>query len=167
MDKHDDIEMLLIEIMESKDFQKSLEASGESLVGYSEQEIRAMAEELKDQVIEAYLGAVSIGAQFDTSTVSVGDYSSNKEQASIKISFDGSGLYRPSLYSEKYPDGVYDIFGLLTHGYTAKGEVYGLWRDKRIASLHKRPPSNFLKMVADEFENTHAGVQVILPDEWI
>lgn len=165
MFEHDDIDELLAEILASDDFAESVK--DENFVGYDEEEIKQLAQELKQSIIEAYLNIVSQGAAFDVSTVSVNNYNTKGDEASIKITFNGSGLWRPSLFPKKYPDGVYDIFGLIANGYHAERRVFGEWRGRRISSQTFRAPNDFLQKVASDFELTHDGIQVILPDEWI
>lgn len=165
MFEYDDIDELLADILVSDDFTESVR--DENLVGYSEDEIRQFAQILKQNIIEAYLSVVSQGATFDVGTVSISNYKSKNNEASIKITFDGSGLWRPSLFPKKYPNGAYDIFGLITQGYHADNKVFGEWRGRRISSQTNRFPNDYLQKVAADFELSHEGIQVILPDEWM
>ncbi len=123
---------------------------------YSEEEMRAIAAELRDMVIAAYQREVRTkGADyFDVSGVHVGKPMKPRAKdgkVRLKVTFSSRALSRRSLHSRqpvaagshktKYVyapknwgddyftgKGVYDIFGLFTQGYDAK-PVYGEWWD--------------------------------------
>lgn len=45
----------------------------------------------------------------------------------FELGWNPTVIHRDSLYEDGYPDGIEDIVGLLTTGYSAKNYVYGLW----------------------------------------
>ena len=76
--------------------------------------------------------------------------------------------HRDSLYPKKY-DGVDNIVALMNCGYSANGEVFGIWKDKRIVSLQMREGKWFMQKAADEFERLYGeeyGVTVAIAPEY-
>lgn len=186
-----DIDDLLVEILEDEGFKKEMVSDGDdSVVGYTLAEIKIMADELRTCIVNAYLGIVQDPEKyFDISTTEIEDpkvgYSSNKEgivgNVELKITFDGDGLYRESLYNPDGSEGayytgtgVYDIFGLLTRGYATKS-VVGFWVNPQTGAIHgddkilnrrSRVPDAFIRNAVDDFEKKYPGVQITLPPEW-
>lgn len=93
----------------------------------------------------------------------------------VRIVFDDRALERPSLVGwDGLPvgDGVYDIIGLLTQGYSASDYVYGDWTtytgtdtdrgNGRIRSKISRPPNSFMSDAISAFEREYAQYNFIV-----
>lgn len=92
--------------------------------------------------------------------------------ASIAI-YMKDDAYRPSLYPEKYPRGheksMTNIVAAFNRGIHANGEVFGIWKDKRIVSLQTREGKWFIQRAVEEFEALHGakyGVTVRIDSEY-
>lgn len=147
-----DILDMLKDYIDSPQGKSDLKSSGFNISGYSEQEMKQIALELRNAIIEAYLSLVKDqGKYFDTNSVKV---NSPREQSDgtwkLSVSFPDKVLFRRSLYSDSPKkgkgatsvktstgtgyftgSGVYDIIGLFTQGYSASRSVYGTWWDNQ------------------------------------
>lgn len=144
-------------------------------------EIEQMFFEAVCEVIPSFRNSYeSVHAEADT----FGD-----EGVYVHISVDEEALHRSSLHymredkdaepgnrlSIGHGEGVYDIIGLFTHGYTISGKrPYGFWvRDglngqeplKRIGALMHRDPNPFLKVLVDEINREYRGICTATLDE--
>lgn len=147
------INKFLIDYMKSDDGKKEIERqTKETLVDMTDSQMQAIAEELSDMIIDAYLDEVKhSGKYFDRDTIRIGKpHVAAEGKTRVRITFDKKGLFRQSLvvgdggygygnatspyqfydtnglsYYATGP-GVYDIIGLLTQGYSTK-PVYGYW----------------------------------------
>lgn len=99
----------------------------------------------------------------------------------VRIVFDDKTLERPSLVGMSgtpVGDGVYDIIGLLTQGYSASDYVYGDWTtytgidtdrgNGRIRSKKSRPANSFMSDAISAFEKEYAQYNflVLYPSLW-
>lgn len=90
---------------------------------------------------------------------------------SINLSFAPDAIHResldPKIHGGKYAKGVDNIVSLLTKGYTAHGDVSGMWHGQMILNKLERAPEPFIQEGVDAFLAKHGGVaQVTLPDEY-
>lgn len=60
-------------------------------------------------------------------------------------------LSRPSLYSEKYEEGLKDLAEMLNDGMSAKDHVYGTWHGKKIRSKTTFPGTYFMEQAVRDF----------------
>lgn len=85
----------------------------------------------------------------------------------ITLSFAPDAIHRKSLEPERFPKGVDNIVSLLTKGYTAHGDVVGMWHDKMILNKLERDPEPFIQQGVDAFLADYGDVtQVTLPDDY-
>ena len=107
-----------------------------------------------------------------------------EDSYTVKIHFSDEILKRKSLwtgYSRQFPDkngrymgytgdGVYDLLGLYTSGYTAKHQVYGYWvgheNDAYYASRTHLKANAFISDVINAFMAEHPDVKINYPHEW-
>lgn len=161
---------------------------------YTDQEMIAIANELKLALASAFVGAqTSLGGTFDVHSVDV-KLSRGKKENVILVSFPGTVLRRNSLmkYDGSYTgEGVDDIFALFTHGWHAKNYAYGSWMDAYsddemstpFQSAHSRsyssfghgvmirsrkdfPGSSFIQDTCSYFETKYPGLSIKLPKDW-
>ena len=190
-----DIDRIIKEYCISPAGQRALKEQGvEDLQLYNETEMVQLANELRDDIINAYLGVVkSPDKYFDIKTTRISEprVMSNKVWK-VNISFSGKGLSRRSLavmydtngkaYNTDVAGGsigftgkgVYDIFGLFTQGYSTK-RVFGEWWDNQsdlgtlgifIGSMAVRHANSFISDTIHRFEAQHPYVEVNYPKLW-
>lgn len=106
---------------------------------------------------QGFLGPTAISALNDI------DYNQpipfDADHYSISVYFSGN-LHRKSLNKQKYPDGAYDIVGLLNSGYSSRHSVFGVWEghgEEPIPSLVKRRGAHFIQEAADDFMGNYAS----------
>ena len=88
-------------------------------------------------------------------------------QLEIHNDFDPEKVHRPSLYPDKYPDGVSDIVDLMNRGYEADREAYGQWHGGAVRSLRQRDALMFLQAAVRDFNTRNAGkAEVILNEKY-
>lgn len=151
-----DFEDLLDDFFQSSEGKDFLKNSNLNLSGYSEAEMKEIASELVNAIVQAYFGVIKESRKyFNTKGVIINKPYNNKDGTwGLTISFPDKILYRHSLYSDapkKYGGaktkpldpfsrdskylgdftgvGVYDIFGLITQGSSISKAVYGSWWD--------------------------------------
>ena len=78
------------------------------------------------------------------------------------VGFYTNDVKRPSLYPQRYPNGVKNIIKLFTTGYQAKKHVYGNWNSSHgvynnVRSTLRREPNPFLEDAVKEFNRDYAG----------
>lgn len=111
---------------------------GDSLPDFYENELRRL---LTKHIREA-------GFEFDEYIERVGcRWDNARGKWDIQLQFDPAQITRESMYSEGYPDGVYDIVALMNHGYKADDYVY----DGAARSLREREGAFFIQKAVDEF----------------
>jgi len=178
-----DINSIIKNYVNSLDGQSSLEKNGLTLSGYSELEMTALAEELLNDIINAYFGILKETKKyFNVDAVKIGNARKLKNGWKLIISFPDKILSRKSLNRVDGKGfineaGVYDIFGLFTQGYTARKPVYGYWWDNEandgeretglVKSLTHRAANPFIINAVNEFRNRHPGIEVTLPSGWV
>lgn len=144
----------------------------------SKESLTLLATELWESIANRYCVEIpsAQAGDFSMSDISISTPVETKTGCDIRISVDPDALHRYSLVKEDggyTGSGVYDIFGLITQGYSTKTAV-GYWADKQgvaksmgyVLSLSKREPNPFIQEVANEFETIHGGVTVELPELW-
>lgn len=157
-----------------------------ALRGYSKEELKAAAQELKESLIDAFLAEQTqpeSEREFARGLVRVNIRGSDTTGYKASITFYEDALSRESLLGidgqTHTGDGVYDIFGLFTQGYHASKRVIGWWvtydergsfsgdkYDRPIPSLQTRYPSNFISDTIRAFERKYPGIYVKYPDLW-
>ncbi len=86
---------------------------------------------------------------------------------SIDLSFAPGAIHRKSLEPERFPKGVDNIVSLLTKGYTAHGDVVGMWHDKMILNKLERDPEPFIQEAVNEFLVKRGDVATVtLPEDY-
>lgn len=178
--------------------QADLKKSGINISGYSESEMKEIAADLRDAIIGAYLGVVrDPGKYFDVGATRINSPREQKDGTwKISVTFSDSALFRRSLCSE-FPkksggatlietstgsgfftgNGVYDIIGLFTQGYSARKNVYGTWWDNQyddgdrgslgtIRSLRYRSPNDFVSKTIADFKSKYPNIDVLYPALW-
>lgn len=151
---------------------------------YSAESMRKIAYRLRDDIIAAYQREVkdaSPYAKFDVADTSVYTKGFADGSASITILFRDDALRRPSLYRRNWEptgSGVYDIFGLLTQGYSASNYTYGIWvhndgtditdegSDGIIRSLKSRQGSDFINKVIEKYRVMFPDITFRWPKLW-
>lgn len=89
----------------------------------------------------------------------------------INLSFAPDAIHRdsldPEIHDGKYEDGVDNIISLFVKGYTAHGDVSGMWHDRMILNKLHRDATPFMQKAVDDFLSRHGGVaQVTLPEDY-
>ena len=149
---------------------------------YNSVSANSLAIELWNDIIDEYCRTVPAAeaGDFSLSDISISEPISTDFGVDLKIEVSPEALHRYSLRigsdsSDRYTgSGVYDIFGLITRGYSARSSVVGFWVDRHgvakesgyITSLRKRSPNPFIKDAVSAFESRHADVTVDLPELW-
>lgn len=89
----------------------------------------------------------------------------------INLSFASDSIHRdsldPEIHDGKYKDGVDNIISLFVKGYTAHGDVSGMWHGQMVLNKLHRKASPFMQEAVDEFLVKHGDVaQVTLPEDY-
>lgn len=138
---------------------------GQGSNGVSIEQAKKMGEEMRD-ILYANL-PVGLKASVRTSDIIV---SAPKVQADgsmlVELNFRPEALERESLDPEKYPEGVDNIIRLFSHGYTAHGDVVGMWHGHEQWNLRHRNADPFMQNAVDEFNALHGGAKIadVRPD---
>lgn len=186
---------MLESYISSPEGKKDLKESGINITGYSEKEMKIIATELRDSIINAYLGVVKDPKKyFDVKATKVNSPREQKDGTwKISVTFSSKALRRRSLYSDAPKKnsgaalvktstgsgwftgaGVEDIIGLFTTGYTAKDSVYGSWWNNQyddgdghfIRSKRHRDPNDFVSKTIENFKTKYVGIDVSYPALW-
>lgn len=197
-----EINKMLADYMKSDSGKKEIAAqTGITFEEYSTDKMKLIAQELSDMIVDAYLSEVKhTGKYFDKSLIRIGVPSNTtKGKVRLRITFDKKALFRQSLvvgdgsygygspYKTKYPftsingfdyyatgEGVYDIVGLLTQGYSTK-PVYGYWWDNKnnnegsghkIKNKRTRSGSDFVTRAVNNFKLKYPNIDVVYPKLW-
>ena len=78
----------------------------------------------------------------------------------VDVNIDGA-LSRPSLAADRY-GGIENIVALLNKGYSAGGQVYGVWQGNKIASRQSREGLGFIQKTISAFLASYGAVYNIL-----
>lgn len=132
---------------------------GQGSGAVSIEQARKMGEEMRDIL---YVNLPSgLKASISTSDIIV---SAPKVQADgsmlVELSFRQEALERKSLDPEKYPEGVDNIIRLFSRGYTAHGDVVGMWHGHEQWNLRHRAADPFMQNAVDEFNALHGGAGI-------
>lgn len=123
------------------------------------EQAKKMGEEMRD-ILYANL-PVGLQASISASDIIV---SAPKVQADgsmlVELNFRPEALERESLDPDKYPEGVDNIIRLFSHGYTAYGDVVGIWHEHEQWNLRHRSADPFMQNAVDEFNALHGGAGV-------
>lgn len=193
MISQNELQGIVEEFLQSSDGKAYLVDNAVNLSGYTEEEMKHMAEELRDRIVDAYLGIVADpAAYFDISGIRINSPRQGETRWKLNITFSAKSLHRYSLSTnwndkgvhqkfDKWGDegnytgkGVYDIFGLLTQGYSTK-PVYGFWADQGgeessahglIRSLPFRAANDFISRTIIQFKNDYPTIGVRYPALW-
>lgn len=185
-----DIMELLKDYIKTPSGKSVLKEAGMSTTGYSESEMKSIAAELRDSIINAYLSIVrDPGKYFDVSAVKINSPRDQKDGTwKIVMSFTDKALFRHSLYSDWGTSkkgtstgftgaGVTDIFSLFTNGYSARKSVYGTWWDNQtndgdrgnlglIRSRRYRSANDFISRAVNSFRLKYPDIKISYPSEW-
>lgn len=143
----------------------------------SKAEMIRIGEELKTTVCKAIIDAGIKSFDFNSVIVQP-PFENITGEYVVKLIFSDDGLKRKSLWNgnSKYNgytgDGVYDIVGLFSKGYTAKKRVYGLWSNHEglgvIGNKLSRDANDFITKTVNEFIKKYAdkGIKVSYPSQW-
>lgn len=138
---------------------KSGQKFGQVSGGMSIEQARKMGEEMRD-ILYANLPA-GLKVSISTSDIIVSAPMVQKDGSIlVELSFREEALERESLDPGKYPEGVDNIVRLFTHGYTAHGDVVGMWHGHEQWNLLHRNPDPFMQNAVDEFNALHGGAGV-------
>lgn len=106
---------------------------------------------------QGFLGRTAISALENIDYTHPYEYGEDTSYISV---YFGGNLIRKSLDPSRYPDGAYDIVGLLNGGYAAKHAVGGVWEghgSETIASLVNRKGTHFIQEAVDDFMGNYAS----------
>lgn len=143
--------------------------------GYSIEEMTQKGEELRGELCSAILRVIP---SFDVNAIQViPPVKSINDSYTVKIVFPDEALQRKSLWTGgngKYMgytgEGVYDLIGLFSNGYTANGRVFGYWvgheNNQCYGSKLHRKPNDFISDVINSFISRHPDIKVRYPHEW-
>ena len=143
--------------------------------GYSIEEMTQKGEELRGELCNAILRVIP---SFDVSAIQViPPAKSINDSYTVKIVFPDEALQRKSLWTGgdgKHMgytgEGVYDLIGLFTNGYTANRRVFGYWvghgNDRYYGSKVHREPSSFISETIRNFTSRYPNIKVRYPQEW-
>lgn len=115
-------------------------SSGKDFGGLSTAKLEQLGQSLSQAIARAVPPALSSSYQASVNVRYCGH-----GEISLEIAFDKSRLTRDSLYGYQ---GVYDIFGLFSKGYTIganKPHPYGLWHGKPTWALVHRDAAPFVE----------------------
>lgn len=188
-----EINTLLEDYLKSSDGRDFLKKQGVSISFYNEEQLRQIAEHLKNDIINEFLritnhaSEVNAKEYFMGTNVKVGKVRHNKDGDKVVINFSDFSLYRPSLWassSEKYPtagytgSGVKDIFALITNGTSKSGNVYGYWSyydtgEKQYVGNEgwtrawlPRRGKPFIEAIIKHYEAAYPGLKITYPPNW-
>lgn len=195
MISQNDLKGMVEEFLQTSDGKAYLTDNAANLSGYSEEDMKRLAEELRDRIVSAYLGVVADpDAYFDVSGIKINPPRKTETKWELTVTFSAKSLYRYSLSTSwnsrgvhlkfnKHGDegnytgtGVYDIFGLLTQGYKSTKSVYGYWTGQNgeernippyaIRSLPIRAANDFISQTIIQFKNDYPTIGVRYPALW-
>ena len=180
-----DYQKLIENFMKSPEGRKFLNEQKNINVGYTEAEMKKIAENLKKDIVAAFLLVVrEPNATFDESEISVhfteiSGLSSSKK--AIRIIFHDKALSRYSLWNYSRggsPNkGIYDIIGLFTQGYSARSYAYGSWvrsdgddfyedDNGYIRSQKERAANDFINKVIGKYKVLYPDIEIKYPRRW-
>jgi len=188
-----EINTLLEDYLKSSDGRDYLKKQGVSISFYNEEQLRQIAEHLKNDIINEFLRITNhaslIDAQdyFSSARVKVGKVSHTKNGDKVNINFSDHSLYRPSLWamtSKKHSSagytgsGVKDIFALITNGTSKSGDVYGYWTYYDNGTQGYTGDTNwtrawlprrgkpFIEAIIKHYEAANPGLKITYPPSW-
>lgn len=183
-----DYQRLVEQYMNSPEGRKFLKEQKNINVGYTEIEMKRIAENLKRDIITAFLYVVKEpNAVFEDDLVSIHFTNIpgiNRNQKVVRILFHDRAISRYSLFDYKHQDapiegenGVYDIIGLFTQGYSAKNYAYGSWvhhdgedfsEDDNgfIRSQRERTANDFVNKVIGKYMALYPDLEIKYPRRW-
>lgn len=181
-----DYQKLVEKYINSPEGRKFMKEQKNINVGYTEAEMKRIAENLKRDIITAFLYATKEpSAIFDDGQVSVLNNGSANGFTTIRILFHDKALSRPSLWDsikDSWPsENVYDIIGLFTQGYAAKDYAYGEWAHHDgdyytnvtddtdgsfIRSRKERAANDFVNKVIGKYKVLYPDIDIKYPRRW-
>ena len=181
-----EINALLKDYLKSSDGQDFLKKQGVSISFYNEEQLRQIAEHLKNDIINEFLRithhASLIDAQdyFGGAHVKVGKVSHTKNGDKVNINFSDHSLYRPSLVGRNGKPtggGVNDIFALITNGTNKQARVYGYWtyysegmgygaEETWTRAWLPRRGKPFIEAIIKHYEAANPGLKITYPPNW-
>ena len=182
-----EINALLEDYLKSKDGQDFLKKQGISISFYNEEQLRQIAEHLKNDIINEFLRITNhaslVDAQdyFGGAYVKVGKVSHTKNGDKVNINFSDHALYRPSLVGRNGKptgSGVNDIFALITNGTSKQARVYGYWTyyddvsegytgdEGWTRAWLPRRGKPFIEAIIKHYEAANPGLKITYPPNW-
>lgn len=170
------VDGLIKKWMKSADGKAELKKRGITSTGYSLEQMKEMAVELKFDLCAAII-AVGIKS-FDGLRVRVLKPTESIDNTfRVDISFPDEILKRKSLwiggngrYSGYTSDGIYDVVGLFTRGYRASRQVWGYWvgheNNPYTGSRVYRAPNSFISKTISQFKAKYPEVNILYPSLW-
>lgn len=185
----DTINKMLYKYIASANGQARLASLG---INTGREQMLSIAKDLKNDIIAAYLRIVS-DPQYakmafdaaDSVKISVGVAGkSGDNKYIVRIQFTNKALARPSLFrdyafTEQTGTGVYDIFGLLTHGVHYDYYRFGIWAHLDsggeytddgspgfIRSVKDRAANTFINDVINKYQAKYPYIEFRWPAEW-
>ncbi len=181
-----DINAILENYLKSKDGQDFLKKQGISISFHNEEQLRQIAEHLKNDIINEFLRITNhaslVDAQdyFGSAYVKVGKVSHTKSGDKVNINFSDHALYRPSLVGRNGKptgSGVDDIFALITNGTNKQARVYGNWtyyseglgygaETTWTRAWLPRRAKPFIEAIIKHYEAANPGLKITYPPSW-
>lgn len=181
-----EINALLEDYLKSSDGQDFLKKQGVSINFYDEEQLRQIAEHLKNDIINEFLRITNhaslIDAQdyFGGAHVKVGKVSHTKNGDKVNINFSDHALYRPSLVGRNGKptgEGINDIFALITNGTNKQSRVYGYWtyysegmgygaEETWTRAWLPRRGKPFIEAIIRHYEAANPGLKITYPPNW-
>lgn len=181
-----EINALLEDYFKSSDGQNFLKKQEISISFYNEEQLRQIAEHLKNDIINEFLRITNhaslVDAQdyFGSAHVKVGKVSHTKNGDKVNINFSDHALYRPSLggrNGKSTGGGVNDIFALITNGTSKQARVYGYWtyysegmgysaEETWTRAWLPRRGKPFIEAIIKHCEAANPGLKITYPPNW-
>lgn len=143
---------------------------GQGSSGVSVEQAKMYAEELRQAIYDNIPVSLKAGSE---RPIELSDIIISKPMVlpngsiSIDLSFAPDAIHRDSLDPERYENGVDNIVSLFSRGYTAHGDVWGMWHGHEQWNLLQRRADPFMKRAVAEFLVNRGDVaQVTLPEDY-
>lgn len=181
-----EINSILEDYLKSNDGQSFLKKQGISVNFYDETQLKHIAENIKNDIINKFLeitnhaSVIDAEDYFGSAYVKVGKVRQTKDGYKVNINFSEHALYRPSLIGrngKSTGSGVDDIFALITNGTSKQGKVYGYWtyyskgmgygaQENWTRAWLPRHPKPFIEAIIKKYEAVNPGLKITYPPSW-
>jgi len=173
-----DYQRMVEEYVNSPAGRKFLKTQKNIIVGYTEAEALMIAENLKKDIVAAYLNIVedpNANVLLNEDLIYVKAFYL-KNQLRMRILFHSYVLSRPSLFGrggKQVGTGLYDIIGFFTQGNPGSKPVYGYWEALEeeydngwIRGRTYLAPNPFINDVINSYKTRYPDVIFQWPVEW-